>query len=168
MGTLTTAPARVDAVSPDYCMAKWKQFYIDIWRVNTTLAGLRILKSSFDEFRQSFPEGVGLITIVEPGARLPATDARQGLGQLLADAAGSIRFSAVVFEGGGFRASAVRGVVASLTLLARPPFPHRVFATATEACAWFQRGFGSDQVSAKELETAISDLRRRIGVRAFR
>src|SRR5882757_5220624 len=109
MSTVTVAPARVDAVSPDYCLARWNQFYMIIWRVNTTMAGIRILARSFDEFRKSFPEGVGLITIVEPGAPLPPTEARQTLGQLLADAAGSIQYSAVVYEGGGFRASAVRG-----------------------------------------------------------
>ncbi|HWL87333.1 MAG TPA: hypothetical protein VNO21_16125 [Polyangiaceae bacterium] len=168
MSTLTVAPARVDAVSPDYCLARWNQFYIDIWRVHTTLAGIRTLGRCFDDFRRSFPEGVGLVTIVEPGAPLPPTEARQALGQLLAEAAGSIRYSAVVYEGGGFRASAVRGVVSSLILLARPPFPHRVFATTTEACAWFQRSFGPEDVHGKELETAIADLRRRIAVRAFR
>jgi len=168
MSTLTVAPARVDAVSPDYCMARWKQFYIDIWRVHTSLVALRILERSFNEFRRAFPEGVGLITIVEAGAPLPPPEARQALGQLLADNASFIRYSAVVYEGNGFRASAVRGVVSSLTLLARPPYPHRVFATATEACTWFQRSFGAEQVNGKELEIAIADLRRRISVRALR
>ncbi|WP_394829521.1 hypothetical protein [Pendulispora albinea] len=168
MSTVTVAPARVDAVSPDYCLARWNQFYIDIWRVNTTMAGLRIMAKSFEEFTKGYPEGVGVITIVEPGAPLPPAEARQTLGQFLADAEGRIRFSAVVYEGGGFRASAVRGVVSSLILLARPPYPHRVFATATEACTWFQRGFGAEAVNGKELEIAIADLRRRIAVRAFR
>ena len=168
MSTLTVAPARVDAVSPDHCLARWNQFYIIIWRVHTTMAGIRILARTFEDFRASFPDGVGLITIVEPGAPLPPTEARQALGQLLGEASGSIRYSAVVYEGGGFRASAVRGVVSSLILLARPPFPHRVFATTTEACAWFQRSFGPDEVPGKQLEAAIGDLRRRIAVRAFR
>ena len=39
-----------------------------------------------------------------------------------------IKASAVAFEGQGFRAAAVRGVVTGLTALARQPFPHKVFA----------------------------------------
>jgi hypothetical protein len=145
-------------------MARWEHFYMDIWRVNTTAVGLNALLQGFHDFRSNFPEGVGLITIVEPGAPLPSAEVRQGAARVLTEVAPYVRYSAVVFEGTGFRAAAVRGVVTSMIMLGRPSYPHRVFGSVTEACNWFQRSFGIEQVDARMLESAIAELRRRIGV----
>ena len=39
-------------------------------------------------------------------------------------------------ESDGFRASAVRSVATGLAILARQPFPHRVFPSITTASDW--------------------------------
>lgn len=161
--TATLPPARVDAVSPDFCVARWENFYVVIWRVNTTMTGLEAFAGGFLDFVKGFPDGVGLVTIVEAGAPLPAADVRQATAELLAEAAPHVRCSAVVFEGIGFRAAAVRGIVTSISMLARPPYPHRIFSTVTEASSWIHRTFGG--ASGPQLEAAIDELRRRIGRR---
>jgi hypothetical protein len=56
---------------------------------------------------------------------LRAVQVRKALADLLTESH-IIRCSAVIMEGTGFRAAAVRGVVTSLTMLARHEFPHRI------------------------------------------
>ena|SRR5258706_8711818 len=163
---MAIGPAIIHAVHPDYCMASWHRFYIDIWRVNTTIEGVRVLKAGFAKFAAEHPGGVGLLTIVEPRAPLPPSDARDALAAYLAEAAASIKYSAVVFEGDGFRAAAVRGVVTGLTLLARPPYPHKVFANVQQAVGWFSANFmdgNKPVVGTVEMVAAINELRKRIG-----
>ncbi|SRR5258706_6803879 len=160
------APAKIQVIQPDYCMASWHRFYIDIWRVNTTLEGVRQLKAGFAAFAADQPAGVGLLTIVQPYAPLPPSDARAELAAFLAGAASSIKWSAVVHEGVGFRAAAVRGVVTGLTMLARPPYPHKVFATVAQACHWFANNFHEDGkavLNGPEMISAMSELRKRVG-----
>lgn len=44
--------------------------------------------------------------------------------------------AAIVIEGSGFRAAAVRTAIASMFLLARPPFPHKVFGNLSDGAGW--------------------------------
>lgn len=159
------APAQIQAMHPDYCMASWHRFYVDIWRANTTVEGVRELKTGFTAFAAEHPTGVGLLTIVESRAPLPSADARAALAAFLAGAASAIKYSAVVHEGTGFTSAAVRGVVTGLTLLARPPYPHKVFATVPQASQWFANHFhegGKPVASFSELVGALAELRRRV------
>jgi hypothetical protein len=63
--------------------------------------------------------------------------AREALARMLAGG-NDIACSAVAFEGSGFRAAFVRGVVTGLTILARHPFPNRIFAGVPEASSWLR------------------------------
>ena len=54
----------------------------------------------------------------------------------LRNGAGRIRMSAVVHEGAGFRAAAVRSVVTGIAMLSKVPFPHHIFATVEQAAKW--------------------------------
>jgi hypothetical protein len=90
---------------------------------------------------------------------------------MLKGGAGYIRSSTVVFEETGFRAAAVRGIVASLIMLSRVPFPHRVFASVAAAMDWqleLLRAIAPD-LGREELVGAIEALRSRrpLGARAF-
>ena len=44
--------------------------------------------------------------------------------------------AATVVEGTGFRAAAVRTALASMFLIARPSFPHKVFGDLSEGAGW--------------------------------
>jgi hypothetical protein len=54
----------------------------------------------------------------------------------------ALRSSAVVYEGSGFQAAAVRAVVASVGALQRHPFPHRIFADVASAAEFHATHLG--------------------------
>lgn len=73
--------------------------------------------------------------VVEESAIVPDAPARNALADLLRDAAGSVTLSSVTHEGGGFRASLIRGIVTGLLLVSKPTFPHMVFESTERALA---------------------------------
>lgn len=166
--TMTAAVARIGVLEHDYCIATWAGIFILIWRNETTMDGVRALNERWDDFIRTHPSGAGVITIVEPDAPFPEAHVREALANFMRRSSSSMKSSAVVHEGTGFRAAAVRGVVTGLTLLARQPFPHRIFATVPDGCRWLA---GSLRETAPELAydpdqliEAIRELRQRIAV----
>jgi hypothetical protein len=152
--------ATLREVTRDHIIMAWKNVVFVIFRHETTLPGVAGLQSAYDQQKELCPEGVYLVTIVEQGAPMPSASVRDALAKFLASGAGHTRMSAVVHEGGGFSAAAVRGVVTGLALLARLPYPHRVFATMDDAADWFAGGPANDINSARMLKI-VADARRR-------
>jgi hypothetical protein len=152
--------ANPKAVCPDYCFAEWRDVFIILWRKQTTMEGVERLMELCNAFAAERPHFF-LLTVVEMNAPLPEAKVRERLATFLAQHGQKIKRSAVVFEGSGFRAAAVRGVVTGLTMLARMPYPHKVFAASREAAGWMR---GDDDPSvggldSRELLSALADLR---------
>jgi hypothetical protein len=158
-------PLQVRALEPDYCLASWKQVFIVIWRHDTTMEGVRDLDRQLIAHEASCPQGCALLTIIEQGAPMPSSDVRTALARFMTAGARVIKSSAVAFEGAGFRAAAVRGVVTGLTMLARQPYPHKVFATMVDAAQWLSGSLkqtaGID-VDSGALLRALGELRERV------
>jgi hypothetical protein len=123
---------------PDYALAHWRQVFLVLWRRETTMEGARHLETACTAFARTQPGGIGLLTIVESGAPLPPAAARDAIAAFLASGSAFIKCSAVVFEGSGFRAAAVRSVVTGLTLMAKQAYPHKV-CNLEEAVSMFAR-----------------------------
>lgn len=162
----TGSTARVGVLEYDHCMATWAGVFICIWRHETTADGVRALADRFSDFGRTHADGAALLTIVEPNAPVPEGHVRDMLAGFMRKSATTIKSSAVVHEGSGFRAAAVRGVVTGLTLLARQPFPHRIFADVADGCRWLS---GSMRETApalacdpNQLIEVIRELRQRI------
>lgn len=158
--------ARVLVLEHDFCLATWGPVFICVWRHETTMDGVHALTQRFADFSHGAAHGAGLLTIVEANAPVPEGHVRDSLAGFMKKGAGTIRSSAVVHEGSGFRAAAVRGVVTGLTLLARQPFPHRVFATADEGCRWLASSLRETApgapIDAEQLVDVVRELRQRI------
>ena len=154
------SPKVLDAQT-DYTLGTYGDVFIVIWRQDTTLSGVAELGRCFDRFAAGMPQGVGLLTVIEPAASLPSSSAREALAAFMRDNGNRIRTSAVVFEGSGFRAAAVRSVVVGLTMLANQPFPHRVFSTVERTRDWFLEKLGDERQvrSASGLGGAVETIR---------
>lgn len=153
--------ATIQEVDANFCIASWRQLFVVIWRHDTNAEGLAALRRTFAQFAATHSP-IGLLTIVEAKAPLPPAQVRSGLASFLTEQGAHIKRSAVVFEGEGFRAAAVRGVVTGLTMLARPPYPHKVFGSIDDACAWLAPGLvGVSGVSlpTAQIWRALTDLR---------
>lgn len=134
--------------------------YVVIWRHETRADAVVAVRAQLTEFAQSHTGGMGLLTIVEKDAPIPSGDTRRALARVLGDFSSDIKASAVVFEGDGFSAAAVRSMVAGLTLVARQAYPHKVFANVSEACAWLGPQMPRrDSSHGGDLATAVSMLR---------
>jgi hypothetical protein len=130
--------AEIRVASPDQIVATWKNVVLLIWRQETTVEGVRAAKATYDELSASCPGGVILATVVEWNAPAPPVDARKELARFLSGCSGRMILSAVVHEGAGFRAAMVRSVVTGLALVAKLPYPHKVFVTVADAEGWFR------------------------------
>lgn len=93
---------------------------------------------------------------------MPTPQARTELANFLADSGMNIHYSALVYEGSGFRAAAVRSVVTGLSMIASQAFPHKVFASTSEGAAWMASQCGSGigwNVSQMQIDKTIGDIR---------
>jgi hypothetical protein len=148
----------------DYALASWQQIFAVIWRRDTTVEGGEHLRSACTAFARTQPRGIGLLTVVESGAPLPPGPARRAIADFLAEGSAFIKCSAVVFEGSGFRAAAVRSVVTGLTLMARQAYPHRV-CDIEDAIEMFVRilpGATDRPVNAAAFRSTLAALRKTI------
>jgi hypothetical protein len=120
----------------DALIGTWDDFFLLVWRRETTLDAIAHANDLVRRFRGQRAAGIGLFTVIAEGAPRPSADARRALAKMLESGEGQVLASVVVFEGDGFRAAAVRAVVTGLTLLARSSFPHRVFESRRDAARW--------------------------------
>jgi hypothetical protein len=109
-----------------------------MWRDRTTVEGVAILARSFAEYAKNRVRDTAMLTIIERHARMPSPGSREPLAQYLKDAGSNVLISGVAFEGDGFLAAGIRGVVVGLTMLAKQPYPHRVFRDVAEASRWIE------------------------------
>jgi hypothetical protein len=110
----------------DAVLATWRTACIVVWRVQTSVDALVHLEALLA--RQSGGQRqLALLQVLEPTVR-PLDSEQRSMLETVMRSARALRCSAVVYEGSGFQAAAVRAVVAGVAALQRHPFPHRVFA----------------------------------------
>lgn len=160
MAVGSTRPAMIHDVEKDHLMVTWKNVVVAIYKHETTVAGVASVKRVYNTCAAAHPGGVFLITIVEQGAPMPPSEVRDLLANFLEVGSGKTLMSAVVHEGSGFRAAAVRSVVTGLAMLARLSYPHQVFGSVEVAARWFASASASG-LNADELAEAIAEARSR-------
>jgi hypothetical protein len=156
-------PWRFVEEKKDYVLASWQQVFAVVWRKETTLEGVSALRGECRTFATKHPRGIGLLTIVSAGAPMPASPVRQAVADFLAQGGAYITCSAVLMEGTGFRAAAVRSVVTGLTMLAKQAYPHRVCSVhdAASMLAHALTATSGRAIGSAALRVAIDDLRQR-------
>jgi hypothetical protein len=115
---------------------------IVVWRGEAGLAAIEKLSALIVE-RAEQDGDLALLQVVEAQAAPPDSAERAALSALLRRHDGQLSCSAIVFEGEGLRAAALRGLVTAMGLLHRPRFPHEVFATPEAAIQWIARRHAS-------------------------
>jgi hypothetical protein len=121
----------------DHCTGILGPVFVVVWKREVSVAAAKSIQFALRDFAAGSPEGhVALLTIVEEAAPMPSADSRTALANILRFNAEELICSAVAMRGSGFRAATVRGVATGLSLLARQPFPHRVFASIEQSSAW--------------------------------
>lgn len=99
-----------------------------------------------------------MVTVVEAAADMPDSAARDELARLFRSLSASVVCSALIFEGDGFKAATVRALTTTINLVARQPFPHRVFATVADAAKWMGT-YAALKTSAARIGEHVADAR---------
>lgn len=146
----------------NHVLASWQQIFAVVWRQDTTLEGAQALNRECLAFATKHPRGIGLLTIVSAKAPMPTSPVRRVVADFLAQGSTYIKCSAVLMEGTGFRAAAVRSVVTGLTVLAKQAYPHRV-CSVPDAVTMFTNALvaSGPPVNPTALRAAIDELRLR-------
>ena len=117
----------------DHVVAVWQRVVYTIWRGETTSRGVHAMQDAVRRLRDGRALALSIVTETAP---LPPASVRRALAETMARFGDQIARSALVFEGGGFRAAAVRSVVTGLSLFSKLPYPHRVFDKPEVALGW--------------------------------
>jgi hypothetical protein len=153
-----------------HCLiATFENVGIAIWIDDTERKSVQLLGETLRRLANDYPQGVGLVQLVAEDHPPLRSETRAELNLMLRRGTGYIRCSTVIFEGTGFRAAALRGIVAGLVMLARVPFPHQVFAKVEAAADWQLAHLRptSPQLLDTDLVGAITALRARVRAAAL-
>jgi hypothetical protein len=107
-------------------------------------------------------ERIAHLCIITPeSGMLPPGEVREALQRLMMRFDKRLAAAAIVYEGTGFKATAVRSIVTGLCMVARTTHPTRVFTREGEACLWVAQALALPALLARsELCDAMKELRR--------
>jgi Asp-tRNA(Asn)/Glu-tRNA(Gln) amidotransferase A subunit family amidase len=114
------------------------------------------------ELRRTYPKGIGVLIVIDSDAKPPSEEVRELVTKVLRDMGSSILGLAHVVEGRGFMAASKRSALSLVTLVARFPFPIKIFDAADLGIAWLLSRMGdaaAPEVTAPRLLTVARDLR---------
>jgi hypothetical protein len=143
---------KIESIDPAHVIGTAEPILVCLWRTVTTRAAIAKLRATGARLAASEREGFAMMTVVEASADLPDPDVRADLAEYFRAVSSSVVCSALVFEGQGFRAAAVRGITTGLNLMARQPFPHKVFATVQDAASWIDAQSGGRIASSSVID----------------
>ncbi len=109
--------------------------FINVIRQPITLVGVRETRLHVQRHFRRWSDCCVALTVIEPAAA-------QSVPREVRDASAALTTefkslaAATVIEGSGFRAAATRTAVAGMFLLARAPFPHKVFGSLRDGADW--------------------------------
>lgn len=156
--TLATEQPTLLFTTPHHALGYWGPVLVCIWRKETTPLGVTHLLQAHKEVAWMNLGGMGLFTIIEARAPAPPADVRGALARYMANSGDVIKMSSVAFEGSGFHAAMIRSVVTGLTMLARQPFPHKVFANVEDAARWMAVGLRDTAGVPMEADMLLSRI----------
>jgi hypothetical protein len=150
------------AADNDHVVVTFRAVVICIWLRETHVRSIDQLAVVLNGLSDRY-DRVGFVQVIERGSRSLDSNARNALAQLLARGRGRIQASAVICDGEGFRAAAVRMIVSSLAQLSNPGYPHNVYADTHSAARLIATKLTDDTQRADEmtgaLEAAIASVR---------
>lgn len=143
--------------NPDCVLATWRSASIAVWRLHTRVDALVHLEALLGRQAAAYKQ-IALLQMLEPSCKPLDSEQRSTLETVMRGAR-ALRSSAVVYEGSGFQAAAVRAVVAGVGALQRHPFPHRTFADVPSAAAFHAEHLGQIPDFARGLTNAVQVTR---------
>jgi hypothetical protein len=117
-------------------MAAYKNVSVFVWGTQATLPLVDRLAAVGEHLRKSYPGGNSTVHVILKDVAPPDGDVRAKLQMLTERYASKLACNAAVIEGGGFWASAMRGLITSFHWLKGRRFKSCTCATLDEVAAW--------------------------------
>jgi hypothetical protein len=134
MERLFGSELEVAAVDADHIKGTAFNIAFMVWRHRTLVGPYRDGIALVNRLALKYPNGVGVMHVVETEASPPDSDARKAFTEFLKQPV--IKHFSVTHEGSGFKAASVRAIVSGVHALARPSFEHAVHSTVADAARW--------------------------------
>ena len=156
-------PLTIMTLDADHLAGGWRDVFALIWRGPTTLRAIESVGVDFDCFAAERTGRYAIVVIIEARAPVPDGTVRSAMASILREHERRIAASAVAMEGTGFRAAAVRSVLAGMAMLVRPCYPHRVFGTVHDSADWLAATCATElsPFAGTDLRQALVDARAR-------
>lgn len=160
MQTISVDGVRIFESTEGFTFAACEDVFIALWKTLPNLEASKHLAAAIETFGQRRPEGLVMLVIVNAANELPDAATREAMARDMKRHESFTRAMALVYEGDGFRAAAVRSVFVGLQMLSRQALPTKVFAAVDEAAAWLVRQRSGPAMTAPEIVTAVDLVRR--------
>jgi len=127
-----TADFEMLGMDDQHCLAAWRGLVVQCW--NETRAAAVEDNTARARARRVADRGpIACFVILEPDAPPPDAPARKALERLADVLFDRCACCAYVYQGTGFRAAAVRGVMLALSMVKRSAVPTKICSSVTEA-----------------------------------
>jgi len=147
------------AFAESYSFAIYDTLFVQLWRANATLEGVRTMRRLILDA----PQVDAMLIVVDDFTSLPGEAVREEIMQLSREI--SAMFSMVIYGNTGFKAAALRALVTGVFALTGRRQELGVFGALSEAQAWATRQ-GRRVPDLHTIEAMVAALREEQRVRA--
>jgi hypothetical protein len=145
--------------TPEYLVAVHRNVMIMIIAGAIDESFLRLSLLGHHRALDFHPEGYGVITLVEKGARIPGADIRDEASKLRKRTQHMLKAQSFVVGGDGFFASTMRAVITGIITVAQSRVPLKMTGDLAEAAAFVAEKLGFDDALRDELHAVLVELR---------
>jgi hypothetical protein len=160
--TPTEQPTLLDSEPGRFSFWALQNVTIFVWRDQPTRDALLRLQQAAEPRAKQYPEGVSDVHVVVGRITLPDDSTRQALIRISKLAAPHLAAVAVVVEGTGFWASALRSLITSIRVVLPGTFEMALFGTTEELVRWLPDVHAKRtalHIDASELRRALEFVR---------
>jgi hypothetical protein len=140
-------------------VASCGRVFINVFRLAATMEVVIEVRRHVERHWRVWPDRVVSITVIEPSAGSPPpADVRAQTSALTREYKST---AAIVIEGNGFRAAAMRTVISGMYLFSRQTYPYKILGTVAEGARWIESAAG-EGLRATVIERAVETAREAI------
>lgn len=157
-----SADVHVLAQGAGFFFASHQNVLIASWTAQGTGPLIAELAKALGSFIAQHPSGVSNLHIIAAGLPLANAEARDALAALMTAHEGAIACVGTVLDGTGFWASATRGLIMSVQLMAPNTYAVRTCANDAELVGWLPKVHAQRtgiNLEAQALERALAEVR---------
>ena len=153
-----------DAIS---AIGVWHNILISIWLESATVNHLRRVDRHTRDMSKQWPGGFSSISVVASFSKMPNAEVRAEAERLAATPTQNARGGALIIEGTGLLAAAIRAMLVGMFAFSNQRVPTKIFDNIDRAAPWVLSLLPPvEGVTAEALVNAVSELRTRARARS--